>query len=126
MRSKWGACDMAEATTKPTAAATPTIDPDGAYTLGRAAKLTGVSRDVLRDRCEKGVLPCVRPAGVKNPHRRIRGADLIAFLRASGVTAHATTPPAAPSAGHPAPARAVVRRRARAEHRRALEEIGCG
>jgi hypothetical protein len=116
---------MADATTTPTTAATPTIDPDGAYTLGRAAKLTGVSRDVLRDRCEKGVLPCVRPAGVKNPHRRIRGADLIAFLRASGVTAPVTktaTPPAEP----PAPARAVVRRRARAEHRRALEEIGCG
>lgn len=107
----------------------PAIDRDKYYSLRRAAKLTGVSRDVLRARCESGVIPCVRPAGVAHPHRRILGSDLIAFLLASGVKTATTAKVVVTAPPVPVPTArmsAALLRRREAEHQRALEEIGCG
>lgn len=118
--------------------ATPTtttaIDPAKLYTLGECMKLTGFGRDLLAQRCDTNVLPCRRAkSNGRWAWRMVLGADLIAFLAASGVTNVGVTvpttkpaPPPAPQPAPPATPSAAVRRKRRAEHLRALEEIGCG
>ena len=71
----------------------PVIDPTRFYTLGEAAKLSGFGRKVLAARCAAGVLAGRRAAG--RGWWKVSGADLLAFLRASGVPSAGPTPPKA-------------------------------
>jgi excisionase family DNA binding protein len=67
-----------EATT--TMSDTVTIDPDGTYPIGAAARLLGVSASTLRDLERRGQLECTRTPGGQ---RRFAGSDLLRLWKQS-------------------------------------------
>jgi excisionase family DNA binding protein len=75
-------------------AAMPTDDaPAGELvSIGEAARMLGLSDQVVRRRSETGQIPCIRPW--PGAHRRYRRSDLEALLRVSGARRPARATPA--------------------------------